>query len=335
MSVLYVTTPGARVSLAGERLEIELPPSEDRPDGERRGIALRDVEQAVLGRSIHMTMPALTECLRRSIPVVFMCGGERVAGVCVPAPPSAGGRLAQFRAALDPTAKRDIARSLVRAKIHNSRRVLQRLALNREADAAAALARLETLADDAGRAETADALRGAEGAAAAIYFGSYGEFYPAHCPFERRSRRPPHNAPNEILSYAYTLLVAELEADIWAAGLDPAVGFYHETRDRRPSLALDLLEPFRAPIADALALDLISHRALLPDQHFESREGGVFLNREGRKKFFAAFERRMTREFFGNQAGRRTTLRDELRRQAVALRQHLVSGDPFEPFLMN
>ena len=336
MPTLYVTTPGTRVSLCGELLEIELPPSEEAPEGVRQTVALRDIEHAVLGRSIHITMPALAECLRRSIPVVFTSGEDDVLGLCFPAPPRNSGRLAQYGAALRSEIALAVARALVRAKILNARRVLQRLGANRrELASETAQKRLQVFADEAAAAATRDALRGLEGAAAGVYFEAYGGYYPETCPFGGRSRRPPLNAPNAILSYAYTLLAAEMEARVWMAGLDPVIGFYHETEDRRPALALDLIEPFRAPIADALALDLISHGTLHPEKHFESRDGGVFMNVEGKKRFFVAYERRMTRSFLSEQSGRRTTVREEMYRQAVALRQHLVNREAFEPFLMN
>jgi CRISP-associated protein Cas1 len=92
---------------------------------------------------------------------------------------------------------------------------------------------LGQLAQSCQQALSIETLRGYEGTAAGRYFECYAEFFPDRIPFERRSRRPPHNAPNAILSYAYTLMVAEAEAYLYAIGLDPAIGFYHEPADRR------------------------------------------------------------------------------------------------------
>jgi CRISPR-associated protein Cas1 len=117
------------------------------------------------------------------------------------------------------------------------------------------------------------------------------------------------------------LLSAEAEACLYTIGLDPAIGFYHEPTDRRPSLALDIVEPFRAPLADAMALDLLTHGILNPQSHFDHRDGGVYLNVEGRKRFFVAYERRMEREFTSEQHGNRTTLRTELRNQCRAVKK--------------
>jgi len=335
MPVLYAIRAGTRISLAGERLEVSRPPVEDGQEETVQNVPLRDVDHLVLGRQIHITMPALATCLERGLPVIFMDGGTDVLGLCVPTPRHDVARRQQYRLSLDATAALTIARQIVQAKVLNGRRVLQRLAANRPDSAAAdPIERLKRLAEAAEKASSVDILRGVEGASAGIYFATYGGFFPDHCPFEYRSRRPPHNAPNAVLSYAYTLLAAEAEAAIWQAGLDPCIGFYHEPEDRRPALALDLIEPYRAPLADALALDLISHKILDPDAHFEERDGGVFLNREGKARFFLNYEKRMTREFQDRRTGLRTTLRTCLQREAQALRLHLMEGRPYEPFVM-
>lgn len=140
---------------------------------------------------------------------------------------------------------------------------------------------------------------------------------------------------NSVLSYAYTLLSAETEAALHTLGLDPAHGFYHETADRRAALALDFVEPFRAPVADAMALDLFSHGTLNSKVHFESRDGGVYLNASGKKRFFVAYERRMERPFTSEQHGIRTSLRHEIQNQIRQLRRTFSEQEPFTPFVMN
>jgi CRISPR-associated endonuclease Cas1 len=337
MPNLIVITPGARVGLHGERLKVEIPPldREEESAPEVREIPLHEIEQVVVSEVVALTMPALAECLRREIPVLITAYGERLLGLCLPPAPHSAARVAQYERTRDPEFNLALASAFIEAKVMNSRRVLQRLAANRDGrDVKPALHRLEQIAEHVRQARSLDTLRGYEGTAAGLYFETFGEFFPAAAPFERRSRRPPHNAANAILSYTYTLLAAEMEYACHSAGLDPALGFYHEIQDRRPSLALDLIEPFRAPVADALALDLLSHGTLHPQEHFEKRDGGVFLNPSGKKRFFVAFERRMTRDFQGR-AGVRTQLRAELRRMALEIKAAVLNGDMPEPFLMN
>ena len=106
------------------------------------------------------------------------------------------------------------------------------------------------------------------------------------------------------------------------------------TEDGRWSLALDLIEPFRPVIVEALALDLFSHQ-ILNGKHFEPKNGGVYLNEDGRKKFILQYERRMERQFLSEAAGHRTTLRQQLENQAVLFKTALEKPEAFEPFLIN
>jgi CRISPR-associated protein Cas1 len=336
MPAVFLTTPGTRASLVSERLRIETPSSNGTQEQAVRDIPLVDVEHVLALESTHITMAAIAELMRRSIPLVLSSNADTILGLCLPPAPHSAVRIEQYSKAQDPVFALALAVNWVEAKILNSRRVLQRLAANREElEITPHLLALSQLAQNCQKAGSIDTLRGYEGTAAGRYFECYARFFPEHSPFERRSRRPPHNAPNAILSYAYTLLSAETEAYLHAIGLDPACGFFHEPADRRPSLALDIIEPFRAPLADAMALDLLTHGVLNRHAHFESRNGGVYLKGEGRKRFFVAYERRMEREFTSEQHSSRTSLRRELQNQCRAVKKAVGEGEPFEPFLMN
>jgi CRISPR-associated endonuclease Cas1 len=338
MPSLFLTTPGTRISLTSERLHLEFPATgeHDAPAPPPRDIPLHDIEQIVADERINLTTPALCECLRRAIPVVLLAHNQSVIGLCQAPAGSALVRVIQHRRAAEPGLALALAATLVEAKIQNSRRVLQRIASNRTGyDLDRPLTELEHLRRSCLDASSVAALRGYEGAAAARYFETYALFFPPDCPFPGRSRRPPLDPPNALLSFAYTLLATESQALVHTAGLDPAVGYLHEPDDGRPSLALDLIEPFRAPVADALALDLMGHGIVKPGEHFERRDGGCFLNLDGRRRFFTAYERRLEREFTSEQHGIRTSLRGELRRQVQNLKRTLTTNDVFEPFLMN
>ena len=336
MPSMFLTTPGARASLISERLHIETPPKNGVDTPFSRDIPLLEIEQLVIHETVQISTAALAELMRRSVPVVLASSDANVLGICLPPARNRMGRLAHYRRSEEADFALALAIGWVEAKILNCRRVLQRLAANREdVEITAELLALSQLAESCRQARSLDTLRGYEGTAAGRYFECYASFFPSEIPFERRSRRPPHNAPNAVLSYAYTLLAAEAEAHLHTIGLDPALGFYHQPVDARASLALDIIEPFRAPLADAMALDLFSHGTLSRTAHFESRNGGIYLNIEGRRRFFVAFERRMEREFTSDQHGSRTSLRRELHRQCLLLKKAITDGEPFEPFLMN
>lgn len=337
MAGLFLLTPGTRASLVSERIRVQAPQGEEGEELSVQEIPLVEIEQVLLGEHAALTTPALAELLRRDIPVLVMAAGFRLLGLCVPPPLLSTARIAQFRKSEDPDFVRHISATLVATKLRNQRRVLQRLASNR-ADVAVDDT-LEALEQGARRAEkiaigSVDELRGIEGASARRYFHALSSFFPPGAPMNGRSRQPPTDPPNAVLSYAYTIISAEMTCQMHAIGLDPAIGIYHEPADRRPALALDLMEPFRAPVADALALDLFSHGQLRPDEHFEARDGGTFLNLAGRKRFHAAYERRLERAFRRRDAVVHTTLRKEMQAQALALKMALVEERPFTAFRM-
>jgi CRISPR-associated protein Cas1 len=223
--------------------------------------------------------------------------------------------------------------------------VLQRLQGSRKPDASEpesstartvreALAFLDDLFSGLRHAANLDELRGYEGASTARYFSAWASFLPAAFPFERRSTRPPKNAVNACISFGATLLYNEIVAACNARGLDPALGTLHLTEDGRWSLALDLIEPFRPVVVEALALDCFSHQ-ILNATHFEPKEGGIYLNEAGRRKFLMQYERRMERQFMSEYAGHRTTLRAVIEDQVLQFKASFEDPSRFEPFLMN
>lgn len=343
MPSLILLTPGTRVGLHSRALRVEIPAREDQPAADRT-VPLVEVERVLIGDDTQASTAALVALMELDIPVTFGSWSGRVLGLLrPPSTASAGTRLEQYRRGLDTAFGLRLATDLIEAKILNQRRILQRLAANRGLDVSAATDWFNALVQNAPRAGSADALRGLEGTATARYFEELARFFPTEFPFERRTRRPPHNPVNAVLSYTYTVLGGEIESVLWTCGLDPALGVYHSTEDRRASLALDLLEPFRAPVCDALAVDLFSHQ-MLNATHFERRvsddkadagQPGCFLTLEGRKKFFVQYERRLERQFTYELTGQRTTLRQLIERQCLDLKKTILEGTPFVPFLMN
>jgi CRISPR-associated protein Cas1 len=334
MPTACLNQPRLHVSLDRGRLCVRGPNQEGRVV-ELRQIPIRDVDRVIAIESVQFTSEALSELLREQIPVTLLGHRGQFLGSFLPAINSHGqSRLLQYQRQQDQSYLLTMAGRVVTAKIYNQRRVIQRLAANRQQNHAEALLRLEQMLSEASRCQTLDELRGCEGAASARYFQLYGLFFPAGFPFEHRSRRPPHNPPNACISFASTLLYHEMTAFLHSHGLDPSLGMLHHTENGRWSLALDLMEPFRPILAEALALDVFTHK-ILNENHFESAQGGVYLNTEGRRKFLLQYERRMDRQFFSEALGHRTTLRQQLEQQAVRFKSALDDPDKFEPFLMN
>ena len=251
---------------------------------------------------------------------------------------NASRRVRQYQSSAVPTIVLKIARALVDAKIHNMRRMLQRWSANRKQAENAAQKNANRFLQECrrklARATTLDEIRGFEGTATACYFKRMDAFLPAGMPFVARSRQPPKNPVNALLSWTYAIVTAEIETALRLHDLDPCIGYLHDLHLGRPSLALDLMEPLRAPLCDALALRIINRKLLTP-QHFEfNREtGGYYLKDEFKKIFFKEYENNMERVFIENVTGVPTTFRKVILRQVISLCQAFEENKEFQPFL--
>ena len=150
-------------------------------------------------------------------------------------------------------------------------------------------------------------------------------------PFTKRSS--VHQVTCKCAAILYVTIAAEIHLHLMARGLEPGC-FFHEPAFRKHALALDLLEPFRAPLADALTLDLINHRRIRLE-HFESKNGGWYLKPENSKIAIQALEQRLSQEFFHNQEEHRTNLRQAIIRQVVSTLAFIEGKSNFVPFHMN
>jgi CRISPR-associated protein Cas1 len=214
---------------------------------------------------------------------------------------SVGLRRAQYRLADDAQAAARIARQCIAGKVQNARQSLLRT--GRETDDAAERETLQVCATELANvlrwlerdAETVEQMRGYEGQAASLYFGVFSLHLRAQREefrFTVRTRRPPRDRINCLISFLYALLTHDCIAALTTTGLDPFVGYLHADRPNRPGLALDLMEEFRPLLCDRLAITLLNRRQLAPDD-FNVREGGaVEFTTGGRKKVISAYQER-------------------------------------------
>ena len=306
---LYLNTPGLRVGRKEELLTIK---DEDTLVEEVR---LNDVSHVALFGSVQLTTQAIQGLCDAEIPVTYFSGGGWFYGLT-----HGHGlknvflRIEQFRLARDESFALRLARAFVNGKIRNHRTLLMR---NHIEAPEAAVNRLRNAARDAMAAESLEQLLGIEGAAAATYFeqfsgmlkiedpeyddipgaemsrGSGGQRQQLCFDFTRRQRRPPTDPVNALLSLAYSMLAKDCTIAASTVGFDPYVGFYHQPRFGRPALALDLMEEFRPLVAESAVLTAINNRMVLPDD-FVTAGQAVNLTPAGRKKFFLAYEQRMS-----------------------------------------
>ena len=209
-------------------------------------------------------------------------------------------RRQQYRMADDGESALPVVRTIVAAKIANSRVVLLRAAREitdeaRENLLRDAANRLSWAGLEAARAVSIDEARGHEGVAGQAYFSVFDQMISGDREafrFNGRSRRPPLDSVNALLSFVYALLRHDIESALESVGLDPAVGFLHTDRPGRPSLALDLMEELRAALADRLVLTLINRRQVQGSGFADQDGGGILMDDETRKQVVSAWQLR-------------------------------------------
>jgi CRISPR-associated endonuclease Cas1/CRISPR-associated protein Cas4 len=320
---VYVQAQRAKVSKSGETLEVSV------DEQKTAGARLAEVSQLVLMGNVYLTTPTLHALMEREITVSWMSfGGWFIGHTVGTGHRNVELRTAQYRVSFDEAKCLRVARGLVAAKIQNTRTLLRRNWKNGEMP--------EPLLDEfrrdieqARRAPALAELLGVEGNAAARYFRHFRQMLSADgagslaFDFDKRNRRPPADPVNALLSFSYALLVRAWTVTLSAVGFDPYRGYYHQPRYGRPALALDLMEPFRPLVADSSVIQAINNGEVKPTD-FISAAGSVALDADGRKRFIAAFERRLGHEVTHPLFGYRVSYRRLLELQARLFGRYLL-----------
>jgi CRISPR-associated protein Cas1 len=299
LNTLYVTTQGAYLARDGETVSVRV------EHETKLRVPIHTLSGIVCFGQVSCSPFLMGLCAERSVGLSFLTEhGRFLARVNGPVRGNVLLRREQYRRADDPEASATIARAIICAKIANCRSVLLRSARERsDSDASKALSdaaeRLARVLADLDAARTVDSLRGKEGDAARVYFGVFDHLIIAQkesFAFHERSRRPPLDPINALLSFLYTLVLHDIESALETVGLDPGVGFLHRDRPGRPGLALDILEEFRPYLSDRLALTLVN-RQQVKDKGFNVTESGaVLMDDTTRKEVLTAFQKRKQEE---------------------------------------
>jgi CRISPR-associated protein Cas1 len=299
LNTLYVLTPENRLSLDGENVVVS------RGQTEVGRFALHTL-QGIVSFTYNGATPALMgACATRGIDLCFFSPqgrflartvGEERGNVLL--------RMAQYRIAEDPAQSCRYARGFVLGKVYNARWVLERA--TRDHPQRVPVDKLKTLSMQLAAAlplidtcEDIEQLRGLEGEAAQRYFDGFGALVlqqQSDFAFTVRSRRPPLDNINALLSFAYTLLANDCAAALESVGLDPYVGFMHRPRPGRNSLALDLMEELRAVYADRFVLSCVNQKILTAEHLQRQESGAVWLTEQGRKKFLNEWQKKKQEE---------------------------------------
>jgi CRISPR-associated protein Cas1 len=295
LNVLYVNKPDCYLALQQENVCVL------QEDETLLRTPLLNLEGIVTFGRTGASPALMGECAKRGIPLTFMTpNGRFLATLQGPEQGNITLRKQQYRISDDERQSARYARLFIFGKLYNAKWILERAArdyplrLDVEQLKAAA-AQQSALYEEVLACTDLGELRGLEGKAAAAYFGQFNSLIlqnEAAFRFENRSRRPPLDPTNALLSFAYSLLARECQAALSAVGLDAYAGFMHRDKPGRASLALDLMEELRGVMADRFILTLINRREILPADFVTSDSGAVSLKDAARKTFLTAWQAR-------------------------------------------
>lgn len=342
--LVAITEQGHEIHLKGEQLELR------RGGKLARTLKLCELEQLWLFGQVELTHAAMMAVLDRGIDVVFLTRGGSFRGRLVGRTSRhVELRAAQYRKLGDSQFSLGIAKKIVEAKIRNQRHLALRGQTSlAEESLGEALAQLRILVGQVPHLVSREELLGLEGSAARTYFSVFGKLIrnPLFS-FSHRTKRPPRDPINACLSFGYVLLTTLVEGEVSAAGLDPMLGAFHQPEYGRPSLALDIVEEFRAPIVDAITLRLVNRHQLVPADFGSPSEalgedqlvaegdatGAVYLLERGRKIFVREFFGRLREEIFDPREGVHTDWRGLIRSQVYRFARCIKGEQAYEPFV--
>ena len=328
MSTLYVIETGARLEKEYHRLAVF------KDDELLQRVPLAQLTEVVLIGSVGVTTPAMIALLEAGVPLsIVRSTGQLLGRLAPPTLRNIPLRHQQYRRAADPAFCLAISKAIVGGKLRNERTLVRRICRRHSTAGGEFAASITSALKQAAAAPNLDSLRGLEGSAARAYFAVFRSALPPGWESPRRSRRPPRDPFNALLSFGYTLLGQSVNTALEVAGLDPYDGFFHADKYGRPALALDLVEEFRSVIVDSLVLTLVNKRILAPDD-FEKRDEGVYLKPHALRRFLTHYTARLQTGVIHPLVKKRLTYQKCLEVQARQLRKAIEEdGTPYIPFL--
>ena len=285
LETLYVTTPESYLFERNGNICISI------GGAEKASVPISQVESVVLFGKNTLSTAMMSFCTENDVTITFLTENGFFQGrVCGPVSGNVLLRKRQYESLSEAEFANGFVRDLLFCKIRNGKFVLMRYARSaadeaKRRSAAAAASDLTEIAKKLDACTDIDSMRGLEGAAASVYFSQFDNLLssPKGYRFETRSRRPPLNEVNAVLSFVYTLLSHDVRSAMETVGLDPAAGYLHALRPGRPSFALDIMEELRSPLCDRLVISMFNKDQFQP-QDFTRDFGAVYLSEKGRRK---------------------------------------------------
>ncbi len=332
LRVLYLMEPGRRLELRNEAFAIW------EADTLAAAIPPQRVDRIEIGPAAQVNDAALRHAMIHGIPVAFVDGRGETLGWLAPPDDSRGGlHRAQAAVVLDPARRLDLAKRIVEGRLRSQRAQLRRLA-PKSTDPA----RVGEAADKIGhairrleRADTIDGALGEEGAAGARYWPALGLCLKHGWQFEKRVRRPPPDGPNLAFSYLSSMLARDVAALVRRRGLHTGFGALHSVRDGFDALVADLMEEFRAPLAESVTVYLLNNRILKPEMFARNDDGSVTLWGPAAKALIRGFEAKMNATVRSPRSGHKIRWRRIIAEQIDAYAAHVEGRAPYRPYGMD
>jgi CRISPR-associated protein Cas1 len=329
MGTFYLTEPHCFVRKESERLKIF------KHKTLIKEVRVNDILRMYIHESSTLTTDALMLLAEKQIDVVYFSGNKVVGRFIGTENKNVRLRISQVEAHLSPEKSLHFARHFILAKLKNTRTSLQRYARRKNLELSSAVSFLKSCMEQVLKTDNIDQARGIEGMAAKTYFAVFPQLVAGSSfSFNGRSKRPAKDEINAMLNYGYALLRAEITGSLQAAGLDPYIGFLHRERYGRESLALDMMEEFRAIMVDNLVIKLVNQGIIKPaDFLHEGHEPRLKDNI--RKRFLAEFDQRRRDEVKHELLQKRISYREIVHKQAILLAKYLKDEiDDYYPFLI-
>ena len=330
MVSIYVTETGGFIKQQGGRILVGI------GDNVFREVPIEKVGSITLLETIQVSSQAVHECLNRGIPITWMSTKGRYCGTLYDVSKvDVAKHRKQFELLDQKKLYLQMGKQLIGAKLKNQLTVIRRYGRHMDTkeldDHQRLIAIMRKKVDTA---DSIESLMGYEGAAGKEYFVALGKIVPESFSFQKRSKRPPKDKFNAMLSFGYTLLFSEMLAAVVQSGLHPFVGCLHSIKRGHPALVSDLMEEWRAPIIDSLVLSLVK-RNRLDDTHFDKHKDGCYMTKEGRRLFLTAYDKKMltTTQYKSSKA---MTFRDCIVKQCQSFVSVILQekNSLYEPFLI-
>ena len=333
MSIVYVSEPTTRIGTEENRIVI------DNEDGLKQSFPIESVEGITFLSRAHITVACMEKCLHLGIPVSFMTKSGHYFGRLVSTGHVSAELQRQQSSLYDTDFAKDFSKRIIHAKTRNQLTVLKRYAKSRNVDISDIKSQMCISIAKISVAESISELMGYEGQCAKLYFAGLSKCIEEKFAFNGRNRRPPKDPFNSLISLAYSILMNEIYNEIENKGLNPYFGFMHRDAEKHPTLASDLLEEWRAPLADSLAMSLINGHEL-GEEHFvlgTLNKPGCFLTKDGIKIFLKKFEKKLqTKVSYLSYANHQVSFRRAISMQVGRLVQAITEGDAscYEPLII-